>query len=29
MKLLIQSDDYGITRAVAQGALHGIRNGVV
>ena len=29
MKLLIQSDDYGMTRAVAQGIIHGIRNGVV
>lgn len=29
MKLLVQSDDYGISRAPAQGCLHGIRNGVV
>lgn len=29
MKLLVQSDDYGITRAAAQGCLHGIRNGIV
>ncbi len=29
MKLLFQSDDYGITRAAAQGILHGIKNGVV
>ena len=29
MKLLIQSDDYGITRAVSLGCIHGIRNGVV
>lgn len=29
MKLLVQSDDYGITRAAALGALHGIRNGIV
>lgn len=28
-KLLIQADDYGITRAAAQGILHGIREGVV
>ncbi len=29
MKLLVQSDDYGITRAVAQGCLHGIKHGIV
>ena len=29
MKLLVQSDDYGITRAAAQGCLHGIRSGIV
>ena len=29
MKLVFQSDDYAITRAAAQGILHGIRNGVV
>ena len=29
MKLLVQSDDYGITRAVSLGCIHGIRNGVV
>lgn len=29
MKLLVQSDDYGITRAVSLGCLHGIHNGVV
>lgn len=29
MKLLIQSDDYGITRAQALGAIHGIRNGII
>ena len=29
MKLLFQSDDYGMTRGVAQGILHGIRSGVV
>lgn len=29
MKLVVQSDDYGITRAAACGALHGIKNGIV
>jgi len=29
MKLIVQSDDYGITRAAALGALEAIRNGVV
>lgn len=29
MKLIVQSDDYGITRAVALGCLHGIRHGVI
>ena len=29
MKLLVQSDDYGITKACALGCLEGIRNGVV
>ncbi|MBR4161990.1 MAG: ChbG/HpnK family deacetylase, partial [Solobacterium sp.] len=29
MKLLVQSDDYGITRAVSLGCIHGIKNGVV
>ena len=29
MKLLVQSDDYGITRAAALGCIHGITNGVV
>lgn len=29
MKLLAQSDDYGITRACAQGALHAIKNGII
>lgn len=29
MKMLIQSDDFGITRAVSQGCIFGIRNGVV
>lgn len=29
MKLLIQSDDYGITRAVSLGCIHGIQNGVI
>ncbi len=29
MKLLFQSDDYGITRAVSQGIIHGITHGVV
>ena len=29
MKLIIQSDDYGITRAVSLGCIHGIQNGVV
>ncbi len=29
MKLLVQSDDYGITRAVSLGCIHGIKNGGV
>lgn len=29
MKLLVQSDDYGITKAQACGALEGIRNGII
>lgn len=29
MKILFQSDDYGITKGCAQGALEGIRNGVI
>ena len=29
MKLLIQSDDYGMTRAVAKGIIHGIENGII
>lgn len=29
MKLLFQSDDYGITPAVADGILYGIKNGVI
>ena len=29
MKLIVQSDDYGITPAVAQGIIYGIKNGVV
>lgn len=29
MKLLVQSDDYGITRAVSAGIIHGITNGIV
>ena len=29
MKLLVQSDDYGITRAVSRGIIHGIKNGVI
>jgi len=29
MKLLVQSDDYGITKGAAQGALEAIRNGIV
>ena len=29
MKYLFQSDDYGITRAVSLGCIHGIRNGVI
>lgn len=29
MKLLIQSDDFGITRAVSQGCIFGIQNGVI
>jgi predicted glycoside hydrolase/deacetylase ChbG (UPF0249 family) len=29
MKLMVQSDDYGITKGAAQGALESIRNGIV
>lgn len=29
MKLLVQSDDYGITKAQAAGAVHGIKNGII
>ncbi len=29
MKFVVQSDDYGITRASAQGCLHAIRNGII
>lgn len=29
MRLIVQSDDYGITRAQALGALEGIKNGIV
>ena len=29
MKLLVQSDDYGITKAVSLGIIGGIRNGIV
>ncbi len=29
MKLIIQSDDYGITKAQALGAIEGIKNGVI
>ncbi len=29
MKLLVQADDYGMTRAVAQGIVYGIRNGII
>lgn len=29
MKLLLQSDDYGMTRAVARGIIHGIENGII
>lgn len=29
MKLLIQSDDYGITKAQAHGAIEGIKNGLI
>lgn len=29
MKLLVQSDDYGITPAVAHGIIYGIENGIV
>jgi predicted glycoside hydrolase/deacetylase ChbG (UPF0249 family) len=29
MKLLVQSDDFGISRAVSLGCIHGIRNGVI
>ena len=29
MKLLVQGDDYGITRAVSLGCMHGIKNAVV
>lgn len=29
MRLLVQSDDYGITRAQAHGVIDGIRNGII
>lgn len=29
MKLIFQSDDYGITRAVSEGILYGIKNGII
>lgn len=29
MKLLVQSDDYGMTKAVSLGCIEGIRNGVI
>lgn len=29
MKLLVQSDDYGITKAQAAGVIEGIRNGII
>ncbi len=29
MKLLVQADDYGMTRAVAQGIIYGIRGGII
>ncbi len=29
MKLLVQSDDYGMTRAVAAGIVQGIKNGII
>ena len=29
MKLIVQSDDYGITKAVSLGCLEGIRNGII
>ena len=29
MKLLVQSDDYGITKAVSLGCIEGIRNGLI
>jgi predicted glycoside hydrolase/deacetylase ChbG (UPF0249 family) len=29
MKLIVQSDDYGITRGVSQGILSGIRYGII
>lgn len=29
MKLLVQADDYGMTPAVAQGIIHGIKNGLI
>lgn len=29
MKLLLQSDDYGMTRAVARGIIHGIEHGII
>lgn len=29
MKLLVQSDDFGITRAVTDGILHGIKHGII
>ena len=29
MKLLVQSDDYGITPGAAAGIVYGIRNGII
>ena len=29
MKLLVQSDDYGISKAQAHGCIEGIRNGLI
>lgn len=29
MKFIVQADDYGMTRAVACGIIHGIKNGIV
>ena len=29
MKLLLQSDDYGISRAVARGIVYGIDQGLI